>query len=49
MYILIFQTRDGFNFIEFNHILDLTDFLDKRKVDVLSWSFTYKENNRKRM
>ena len=49
MYILIFETRAGYNCIEFNNTVDIMDFLDKRKTDVLSWSFTYKPSIRKRI
>lgn len=49
MYILIFETRAGFNCIEFNNTVDIIDFLDRRKGDVLSWSFTYKQSDRKRL
>jgi hypothetical protein len=49
MYILIFETRAGFNSIEFSNQLDMVDFLDRRKNDILSWSFSYKQSERKRL
>ncbi len=49
MYIVIFRTIFGYDKITFEKESDLLEYLNKYEKQIISFSFTYKESNRKRM
>lgn len=49
MYTLLFRTIFGFDHITFEKERDMIEYLNKYEKQIISFSFTYKENKRKRI
>jgi hypothetical protein len=49
MYVLIFRTIFGYDTMTFENHIDMLDFLKNREKVIITFSFTYKQSNRKRI